>query len=204
MLGRLKVRHPTCSSQRKLSRSLRRVLRREDGATALEFAIISPALFLLMMGIVEVGLMMTAQIMMESATYAASRMGKTGYVASGSTQEKMIKGEILRVGGVIMDPSKISVTSTFYNNFQQIGKPEPYTDVNGNGRRDNGEPFTDWNGNGKYDTVSGDTGYGGREKVVVYTSSYDWKLFTPLVSRVLGNNGTVTLSARAVVRNEPF
>lgn len=183
---------------------LKRLARHEDGIAALEFAIISPVLMLLVMGTMEVALILTAQVLMESATYSASRVGKTGQVATDSTREATIKNEIARIGGLLMEPSKIVVTSTYYNNFDEIEKPEPFEDNNSNGKRDNGEPFTDWNGNGKYDLVSGDAGYGAREKVVVYTSSYDWTLFTPLISRFLGTDGKMTISARAVVRNEPY
>ncbi len=104
-----------------------------------------------------------------------------------------------------MDPSKIVVTSTFYRAFDEVEKPEPFNDANKNGVRDSGESFTDWNGNANWDAVSGDAGYGDDGQVAVYTSSYVWTLFTPLIGQLIGNDGkTVTISARAVVRNEPF
>ena len=184
--------------------SLKRLRRGEDGIAALEFAMVAPVLLLLVMGTFELGLILTAQVLMESATYTASRMGKTGQGISDSTQAAKIKAEIARVGGLIMDPARIVVTSTYYKNFQQVEKPEPFNDANRNGKRDSGESFTDWNGNAKWDAMSGDAGYGNKDEVAVYTSTYSWPLFTPLLSSVMGQDGKVDISARAVVRNEPF
>lgn len=187
-----------------LPKSLKRLGRGEDGIAALEFAFIAPVLLLLVMGTIELGLILTAQMMMESATYTASRLGKTGQGVRDSTQAARIKAEIARVGGVIMDPKKIIVTSTFYKEFDQVEKPEPFNDANKNGKRDSGESFTDWNGNAKWDAMSGDAGYGDEQQVAVYTSSYSWTLFTPIVSSVIGTNGKVNITARTIVRNEPY
>mgnify|MGYP000330102841 CR=1 FL=1 len=50
----------------------------------------------------------------------------------------------------------------------------------------------------------GVSGQGAASNIVVYTSTYSWELFTPMISYVLGTNGKVILSARAVVKNEPY
>ncbi len=50
----------------------------------------------------------------------------------------------------------------------------------------------------------GATGAGDSDDVVVYTVSYPWRLFTPLIGSFFGNDGIVTLTARSVVKNEPF
>ena len=193
-----------CAMRIPLPKCLKRLGRGEDGIAALEFAFIAPVLLLLVMGTVEVGLMMTAQVMMESATYTASRLGKTGYVEKNKTREATIRAEIARVGGVIMDPNKILVTSFSYKDFNEVEQPEPFVDANKNGKRDNGENFTDVNGNGKYDLDRGVSGQGAASNIVVYTSTYSWELFTPMISYVLGTNGKVIISARAVVKNEPY
>jgi Flp pilus assembly pilin Flp len=190
--------------QDEMSGSIRQLRRCEEGATAIEFAMISPVLFLLMIGVVELGLVLAAQNIMESATFSASRLGKTGYIESGKTQEEMITEELSRMSSVLLDPSRIVVTSLSYADYADIGEPEPYVDANGNGQRDNGENYTDINSNGQYDLDRGRAGYGTGGSIVVYTMTYPWRLFTPMVSNLLGEDGAISLRARAVVKNEPF
>jgi len=178
--------------------------RQEDGATALEFAVVSPALFLLVIGVMEAALIMTAQLVMEAATFSASRVGKTGYLEANQTQEETIRAEIGRLGSLLLDTSRIEVSSTSYEDFSNVGQPEPFIDANNNGSRDDGENYTDVNGNGEFDLDQGSAGYGAGREIVVYTMDYDWRLFTPLISSFFGSDGEVRLSARTVVKNEPF
>lgn len=180
-------------------------LRRDQrGATALEFALVAPLFFLMVMGTTEVGLSMFAQNVMEGATFAASRLGKTGYVTSGGTQEQTIREVLNNRAGALLDTSKIVITSKVYEQFDQIGQSEPFMDANGDGVRDIGENYTDVNGNGQYDIDMGSSGLGVAGQVVVYTVTYPWQLSTPVVSALLGHDGVINLTARTVVQNEPY
>ena len=181
----------------------------QDGATAVEFALISPVLFLLVMGIVEAGFIMSAQNTLESATYVASRTGRTGFTETGKTQEETILDALNERASLFLNSDYVSinamsVTTKTYAGFDDIKEPEPFVDANSNGVRDDGENFTDINGNGVWDEDRGGSGYGGSGEIVVYTVTYPWPLFTPLVSEFIGTDGIFTLSSRAVVKNEPF
>jgi Flp pilus assembly protein TadG len=162
-----------------------------DGTAAVEFGLIAPVLVFLTFAVIESGLVYAADITLKNATSEAARTGRTGFVADGSTQDETVK-------------RKIVITSLSYKDFNNLKKPEPFTDKNGNGRRDDGENYTDVNGNGKYDLDQGANGYGGTAQVVVYTATYPWTFHTPLIGRVVGNNGTIDLTATAVVQNEPY
>ncbi len=176
----------------------------QEGSAAVEFALISPVLLLFTIGIIELSLMMLTQNMMESATFTASRLGKTGYTEAGITREDTIIDALQDVAGTVMDTSLVTIESTTYNEFGDVGQPEPFVDANSNGEHDDGENFTDVNGNGIYDTDMGTTGLGGAGQVVVYTVSYPWHITTPLMSAIFGEDGVFVLTARTVVRNEPF
>lgn len=182
----------------------RKLRRRQDGVTTLEFSLVAPTVMLLAMGTVEVGLAMYAQNVMEGATFAASRLGKTGYTQEGSSQEQLIRDILGQRAGMLLDMDKVELTSIAYDQFDQIGQPEPFIDANENGIRDVGENYTDVNGNGEYDSDMGTGGFGNAEQVVVYTVSYPWPVFTPLIGQFIGSDGHVNLLARTVVRNEPF
>lgn len=184
--------------------NIKRFTLSNDGATAVEFAFIAPALIFLTFAIIEAGMAFGADIVLKNATYDAARLGRTGFVADGSTQDSTVKQKIKNQASVIMDVDKLVITSLSYKGFDVLKKPEPFTDKNGNGIRDDGENFTDVNGNGVYDKDQGANGYGGTAQVVLYTVTYPWTFRTPGLKELVGNNGTVLLSATAVVQNEPY
>lgn len=184
--------------------TIKRFRSSEDGATAVEFAIIAPVLIFLTFAIVESGIAFAADILLKNATYDAARTGRTGFVSEDSTQDSTVKEKIRSQAGVLMDVDKLVITSLSYKGFDVLGKPEPFTDKNGNGVRDDGENFTDVNGNGVYDKDQGASGYGGTAQVVLYTVTYPWTFHTPVLKQIVGNNGTVELTATAVVQNEPY
>lgn len=153
--------------------------KKRRGVTAVEFALVAPAFFLLLIGITEISLVMLTEHLLENATYNASRTAKTGYVATDKTQIETVMDVLLtRLGGLspLIDPARVSVTWVSYGNLSDIGQPE-----------------------------QGVESLGTAAQVVVYTISYPWHLFTPMISKIIGNeDGIITLSSRIVVRNEPY
>lgn len=149
------------------------------GLAALEFALIAPVFLLFLLGITELSLIMMVQHLLESAMHNASRTGKTGYVEAGKTQMDTVMDSVLtRLGGLspLVDVSKLTITSTAYGDLSQIGQPE-----------------------------QGSEGLGTAEQVVVYTITYPWKMFTPVIGNLMGDeNHIINLSSRIVVRNEPY
>lgn len=183
---------------------VRRLWRAEDGVSAIEFAIIAPVLMLLMFGIVEFATIMLLANIMENATSISSRLGKTGYAASGKSREETIRDSVAERAGNLIDPSKLEITSRYYEQFDQIGDAEPWNDANTNGIPETGE-YNDINGNGQWDSDMGLAGYGDAEDIVVYTIRYPWGVMTPIMREVIADdNGDFQLTAHAVVKNEPF
>jgi len=189
---------------RRLRRWIAAFRRDNRGVTAIEFALVGPALLLFIIGTVEVGLMLTAQQVLDEATFTGSRTTKTGYKATGSTQTATISAAIKKAAQSYLDPNKIVISSLAYADYSDVGQAEPFTDVNKNGKRDVGEAFTDTNGNGKWDADRGRSGAGQSGEIVLFTATYSWTLRTPLMAKLIGVNGAVPLTARAVVKNEPY
>ena len=183
---------------------LHSVIVRQNGATVVEFGLIAPVLMLFIMGVVELGLLLTAQTILDNAAFAASRVGKTGYSTATSTQQSLILAAVRKAASGYLDPSRLSMTSKAYSDYGNVGQPEPFTDKNNNGVWNSGESYTDVNGNGSWDKDQGTSGNGASGQIVVYTVTYDWRLFTPMLSKLIGTNGVVALSSRIVVKNEPF
>lgn len=160
---------------------LKRKTPRQDsqkGTTAVEMALIAPVVFLLLMGTVEMSLLLLTQHLLESATYNASRLGKTGYVTAGLTQDATVKARLMSAlgnGSMFIDTAHVTFSAASYSSLGSLG------------------------------SGSGTAGYGSTGDIVVYTVSYPWKLFTPLMAQIIGDNdGYITLSARMVVKNEPY
>lgn len=186
-------------------RAIRCIRREEDGVTAIEFAMVAPVLMLLVFGIIEFALIMVVYNTMEGATAISSRMGKTGFISAGLTRQQTILNSITSRAGSLVDPTKLTVTSKFYKQYNQINDPEPFIDTNGNGMYNVGESYTDVNGNAQWDADMAASGYGSAGDVVVYSVSYPWALTTPIISNIIGgSNGIFTITTHAVVKNEPY
>jgi Flp pilus assembly protein TadG len=148
------------------------------GVTALEMALLAPAFFWLLMGITETCLMETAQQLLENAAFNTSRLIKTGFTNNGQTQGQTVQQVLfteLQSYGTLIDTTKVTTTSTVYNSFSNIGQ-----------------------------AGQGTAGMGNQQQIVVYTVSYPWPLFTPMMKHLIGTNGTFNLTTRIVVRNEPY
>jgi Flp pilus assembly protein TadG len=176
-----------------------------DGAAALEFALVLSPLCLILLGMFEVSMVMFTQSCMEGALREAARFGITG---TDSADPALRESEILALIDQhtlnLVDMSQASITYEIYNSFNSVGTPEPFVDSNGNGQYDIGESYTDVNGNAQWDADQGKSGAGASSQIVQYTIQYDWKLMTPFIAAVMGQNGKVHLKASIVIRNEPF
>lgn len=186
-------------------RRLTRLWRRDEGTTALEFALVAPVLITTVVGIMEISMILIVSALIEGGLRDAARFGITGYVPQGTTREDKIKSIIADATIGLVDMSKVEVQTLVYPSFADIGKPEPYTDTNGNGQYDIGEPFTDINGNGQWDPDMGAAGLGGPGDVVLYKVRYKLPTLTLLLVPVIGgDDGKINLSASIAVRNEPY
>lgn len=103
----------------------------------------------------------------------------------------------------ILKREKLCIELLSYNGYQDIGQPEPFADIDGNGEWTVGEAYTDVNGNGQWDAEQGAYGAGGGGAVVIYTVRYDTP---PLIGTVPGlpSDRILRFTARIPVRNEPF
>lgn len=153
-------------------------------STAVEMAMLTPVFFLLLVGITEISLVITAQQLLESASYNASRLAKTGYVNGSMTRAQTVLQVVtneLSGFGTFFDTSKITTTSVSYSSFSDVGQAN-----------------------------KANAGYGSEKQIMVYTISYPWKLFTPMLGQIIGtwdsnaSEWIMNLSTQIVVRNEPF
>lgn len=183
----------------------RNFLTHHEGTAIIEFAIVAPLLFLLLAGIIELGLILFATSAIEGATNVGARIGQTGFSSSGMSREDYIRSEVRRLTGGLISPSSLSISILSYSSFANIGQPEPcISPASPPCPGVAGVNFMDINGNTQWDADQGSASAGGSGSVVLYRVSYPWRLFTPLMSRVIGSGGILTITATSAVRNEEF
>jgi hypothetical protein len=168
-----------------------------------DFAILGPALVLLLVLIFESAMLLLGQILLQTAVGDAARSGIVGSAQGHASREALVRAVAERVAGSLLRPEQLHLETLVYPSFEDVGRPEPFTDVNGNGVHDAGEPFRDVNGNGRWDADMGRVGLGGPNDVVLYRVRYDWRPMTPLVRGLLPG-GSLELRAAYALRNEPF
>jgi hypothetical protein len=186
---------------RRVPRAAARLSRREDGASALEFALISLPLVTILIGFFEFAVITLTALLLESASLEAARFGATGATPQSGTREDELRRIIEERTFGFVDMADLEIETLIYNDFSVIGQPEHYEDANGNGSFDVGESFDDVNGNGAWDQDQGRAGVGGADEIVVYSVSYDW---TPLTAFMQPVTGELTLTSSIPIRNEPF
>lgn len=179
-------------------RMLRQLRDDQAGAAIVEFALVAPTMILLMMGVFELGHTMYVQSVVNGAMQEAGR---------DSTVENARLGQIEAQIRQRVDPVAPNASFTFkrafHTEYSTIDKLELFTDLDGNGRCNNGEPFEDLNDNGVHDRSRGKNGQGNARDVVVFQVDVTYDRMMPMPS-LQGWSATNTVIGRTFLRNQPF
>jgi Flp pilus assembly protein TadG len=159
------------------------------GSAAIEFAMIAPVFFMLLMGIMENGIIYFAGATLQNATDDVSRQIRTGQAqAAGMTQQQFRTAICNEIAPLLACDSNLQIDVESYNDYSTAGFAPP-TDAAGNLKAtlNNYVPGTACN-------------------VVLVRTFYTWKVITPMLSPFLTNitGGYHLVSATSAFRNEPF
>jgi Flp pilus assembly protein TadG len=183
------------------SRPSSRLARDESGVTVIEFAIVAPVMLLMLMGFFDLAHTEYARSVLQGAMQMAAR---NSTLESGLTSQAAIDSYVTnQVKSVVGTGATFTSTRLSYSDFSSVGKPENYTDSNGNGQYDVGECFEDVNGNGQWDSDLGKSGQGGADDAVLYTMTVSYKRMFPMATMV-GWPARQTIVASTVLRNQPY
>lgn len=169
------------------------------GATIIEFAIILPVLMMLLMGLFDLMYQVYAQSIL---TGAVQKAGRDSAIEGGADGSAAIDTAVLDQIGSLVNIVDHDSERRSYKTFSSI-KPEVFDDVNGNNRYDGEDCFDDINGNGTWDQDPGATGQGGADDVTLYTFSVTYSRVFPVMT-LLGRPSDVTLTARTLLKNQPY
>jgi len=175
-------------------------LRRDRrGATIIEFAMILPALCVLLMGIFELGWRMYVASVVQGALHDAARSATVG---NRSTSE--IDQEVKDRLRSFSKNGTVTTNIRSYDDFTQVATPERITsDTSPTGRFNPGDCYEDFNGNSQYDLDRGRTGLGNADDIVRYEVTISYPRMFP-VSGFLGWSNTTSITSNTVLKNQPY
>ena len=178
---------------------IRRNLARDDrGATIIEFALVAPVLVMLLMGLFDMGYNLYTAAVLQGAIQKAAR-DSTIEGATPAALDAKVSDTVHQIApnaALVFDRKN-------YSSFSEIGTPEDFTDINGDGACDAGEPYEDANGNGTWDTDRGREGQGGARDAVLYTVKVSYPHAFP-IGGLIGFSGEENMQTSTVLRNQPY
>jgi Flp pilus assembly protein TadG len=172
-------------------RIFRHYRRSQSGVTAIEFAMVAPPFFALMMAIFEVGIMLFSEYVIEHGVSRAARMIRTGEVQTANMTSAEFKAVVCgNLAGYLDCATKLYVDVRAFDDFDLVSLPDALTPegeltsaVTTGSQFQPGDPF----------------------QVVVVRVYYPWTLFTPGMSQMSNmSNGRRLIAAGAAFRNEPY
>ena len=143
-------------------------------ASALEFALVSPALVLLLFLAIETAWQLTVEMALNIGIIAGSRYAVTGAGLSNGTRDSTILATIISGSGGVLSAANLTLATISY--------ASPASFASGGG---------------------GASSTGSSAQLVFYAVTYQQKFLTPLPAAILGY-GAINHTARLIVQNEPF
>jgi len=184
-----------------MDRFLGRLASNRQGATIVEFALILPPLLLTLMGLFDMAHnMYTAQILNGAVQEAA----RDSTIQGTKSDRQALDRTVTKAVQAIAPGAKVTFSRSYFQNFSNVGRPEDWSDLNNNGRCDNGEPFEDVNGNGKWDKKPGLGGIGAARDAVLYQVWIKYPRLFPVAALIPGQSKTMDMTTVTVLRNQPY
>lgn len=165
---------------------LRKFVRQDDGAAAVEFAMVLLPFLTFLFLIIETAIVFFAQQVLETAVSDSARLIMTGQAQTAKfTQDSFKTAVCERVKGLFDCAGKMYVDVQTYTSFSGISSTVPLDA--------NGKPLTIYQP-------------GQPSDIVVVRLMYQWPIAAPLVRMYLADASVSTrlLVATAAFRNEPF
>jgi Flp pilus assembly protein TadG len=167
---------------------LRRFARKDDGAAAVEFAMVAAPFLALVFAILETAIVFFAGQVLETAAADSARLIMTGQAQKGGLSQAQFKQEVCsRVYGLFDCASGIKVDVRTYNSFSSADTSKPI-DANGNV------------------TFTPAFQPGGPGDIVVVRLMYEWPVYVSLLGLNLADmaGNKRLIMATAAFRNEPY
>ena len=162
-------------------------VRREDGAAAVEFAIVAVPFIFLVLAVLQAALIFLASQLLETAVVGSSRLILTGQAqGQGMTQSTFAQAVCARIPA-LLNCNNLMIDVRSYSGFASADTSAPTLTFNSQGQVTN-----TWQYNG-----------GSAGDIVVVRVMYQWPVLLGLSLSNL-SNGNRLLMATAAFKNEPY
>jgi Flp pilus assembly protein TadG len=196
MLETIQSKIAACTRRLFAMPAARRFARQQDGAAAVEFALIAVPFMALLFAILETALVFFAGQTLEAATADSARLVLTGQAQTGTSpttgnvgysQADFKNAVCARIASIFDCTGNIYVSVKSYSTFAQVDTSSPVT-------------------NGVFDTTKMQYSPGTAGDIVIVQVFYQWPIYVSLLDSNLSslNGSKRLLVATAVFRNEPF
>ncbi len=168
------------------ARLLRRFAKQQEGAAAVEFALVAAPFLALIFAIMETALVFFAGQALETAVTDSSRLIMTGQAQSQGMSQAAFKNSVCaRIYGLFDCQNGVYVDVKTFSSFANVTMPSP---VDGQGNFQNNFSYQP----------------GGPGDIVVVRLFYQWPIHLSLLNLSNMNGGNRLLVATSAFRNEPY
>lgn len=182
---------------------LRRLRDDQSGAYLVEFAVVMPVFLILTMGSLDLGHTLYTKSVLEGAVQKAARDSALEDAAD-TVRQTAVDDNLKAAVKQIQPFGTVTIDRKTFKDFSTAKThKETYVEANGNNVCDNGEKYFDTNNSGVWDNDTGTDGQGGAKDVTVYTATLTYQRMFP-VSGLLGMSSDVTMTAKAILANQPY
>lgn len=158
----------------------------QDGATAIEFALLSIPFVFLVIGIIEVAIMFAAAAMLEGATNAAARLVRTGQIKNQADPQAAFRDALCDYTVALVNCNELVFESIPLDSFLDAQDMEPQYDEDGNMTSSGFDP-------------------GGSSDRVLIRVSYRYEMMTPFIGPLLGGaDKSILFISTIVLQTEPY
>ena len=171
------------------SKFVKRFARAQEGAAAVEFALVAAPFLALLFAIIETALVFFAGQTLEYAATQSGRLIMTGQADAAAYDQAAFKNAVCaRIVALFDCQNNLYVDVQKYSTFAAAATTPPY------------------DANGQFDKTKMGYQAGNPGDIIVVSLYYQWPIFVSLFSDNLAtqNGGNRLLVATSVFRNEPF
>lgn len=191
---------PHRPARRPARRFARRLRPDETGGTIVEFAFVAPVFVLMLIGVFDIAHTLYTSSMLQGTMQKA---GRDFTLENAASRQTAVETFVLQRVQDISPSAAVTFERKAYFDFADVGEPEAFDDLNGDGACNNNEPFEDDNNNGQWDDDRGEVGFGGARDAVMLTATITYDRLFPMAG-LAGLPEQVVLEASTVLRNQPF
>lgn len=175
------------AKRRRLRRLLRRLARRDDGVSAVEFALIGPAFIALLAALLQTGMVFFVQQLLQTSTTQTARLIMTGQAQTQKLTAAEFVQDVCTNAGSLFNCAHLYANVQTFSSFSGIAMDNPIS-------------------NGSFNSAQLSYAMGGPGDIVLVQVFYQLPVLPGPLSLNLSktSNGDALLVGTSVFRNEPY